>query len=111
SAAGRTSFDGRTGEASGNIAIAGGGPAVEASLFVSYGNGHELGNQGTVFAENGTRTAPNAQDRSRTQTLGKVVVRLAPGNVLRGTVETADQQVDTNVYSSYGVVAIGPIST
>jgi hemoglobin/transferrin/lactoferrin receptor protein len=111
SAAGRTSFDGRTGETTGNIAIAGGGPRVEASLFVSYGRGHELGNQGTVPAQDGTRTTPNPQERSRTQTLGKVVVRLAPGNVLRGTLETADQQVDTDMFSSYGTVALGPITS
>jgi hemoglobin/transferrin/lactoferrin receptor protein len=111
SAAGRTSFDGRTGEATGNIAIAAGGPRVEASLFVSYGSGHELRNQGTVFTEDGSRTAPNDQDRSRTQTLGKVVVKLAPGNVLRGAIETSDQRVDTDVFSSYGNVVIGPITT
>lgn len=111
SAAGRTSFDGRTGEATGNIAIAGGGPRVEGSLFVSYGSGHELGNKGTVFSQDGTRTAPNDQDRRRTQTLGKVIVRLAPGNVLRGTVETADHSVDTDVFSSYGNVVIGPSVT
>lgn len=111
SVAGRTSFDGRTGETTGNVAIAGGGPRVEASLFVSYGQGHELGNQGTVSSQDGTRTAPNPQDRNRTQTLGKVVARLAPGNVLRGTIETADQEIDTDVFSSYGNVAAGPVTT
>lgn len=110
-AAAKTVYDGRTRDARGSFVVSGGGPRAQASLFVSYGQGHELGNKGTVKTENSTRTAPNAQDRNHTQALGKVVFNVAPGNVLRGTVEVSDSDIDTIAYSSAGPMALGPTVT
>ena len=110
-AAAKTVYDGRTRDARGSFVVSGGAPRAQASLFVSYGLGHELGNKGTVRTEDSTRTAPNAQDRRHTQALGKVVFIVAPGNVLRGTIEVSDNDIDTVAYSSAGPVAIGPTVT
>jgi len=96
----KTLFDSRAGDASGNLVVAGGGRRVQASMFVSYANGHEPGNQGSVRTENAARTALNPQDRRGVQGLGKLVFAIADGNALRAAVEVADQQVETQAFSS-----------
>jgi hemoglobin/transferrin/lactoferrin receptor protein len=96
----KTLFDGRSNDASGNIVMAGGGARAQASLFVSYGNGHEPRNRGSVRTEDASRTALNPQDRRGVQALGKVVFPLADGNVLRAAVEVADQRIQTQALSS-----------
>ena len=70
---GKTSFDARARDASGNVVIAGGRPRLQASLFASYGRGHEPRNKGRVETETVTRTALNPQDRRTVQALGKLV--------------------------------------
>ena len=61
--------------------------------------------------EDATRTAPNPQDRRSAQALGKIVATFAPGNVLRGSVEVADSEVDTEAYASRTRTAAGPTVT
>lgn len=100
----KTLFDGRARDVSGSVVVAGGGRNAQASLFVSYGNGHEPGNKGQVRTEDASRTAPNPQDRSGLQALGKAVLTLGDGNVLRGTVEVADNDVTTQAFSSRAVI-------
>ena len=43
---GKTLFDGRASDTSGNVVVAGGRGRVQASLFGSYASGHELSNKG-----------------------------------------------------------------
>ncbi|MGC4082304.1 MAG: hypothetical protein QM736_09405 [Vicinamibacterales bacterium] len=96
----KTMYDGRSREGNGSVVLAGGARRVQGSLFVSYLNGHEPRNKGTVRTENATRTALNPQDRHGVQTLGKVVFPLADGNILRAAFETADTDIDTRAFSS-----------
>lgn len=110
-AAAKTVYDGRMEDVRGTFVAAGGHKRLQASFFVSYGQGHELANQGTVATEDATRTAPNAQDRRHTQAQGKVVFAFSGGNVLRATVEATDSNVETQVYSSQGRVVAGPSVT
>lgn len=108
---GKVHFDGRSGDTSGNAVIAGGTRRVQASLFASYATGNEVRNSGTRATEDATRTKPNPQDRQGVQALGKVTFALGDGNVLRGSVEYADTDVDTIAYSSRSLVVQGPIVT
>ncbi|MCC7126714.1 MAG: TonB-dependent hemoglobin/transferrin/lactoferrin family receptor [Acidobacteria bacterium] len=108
---GKLLFDGRAEDTSGNAVLAGGNNRVQASLFGSYANGHEMRNRGRITAENATRTAPNPQDRTNIQALGKVTVRLGDGNTLRGAVEVADNDVTTEAFFSRTVTAAGPTVT
>lgn len=98
--AGKALFDGRSRGTNGNVVLAGGGERAQASLFVSRGVGHEQANRGTIRAENATRTAPNDQDRTSTQVLGRVTMSPAAGQRLRGTVEITDSDIDTHAYTS-----------
>jgi hemoglobin/transferrin/lactoferrin receptor protein len=107
----KTMFDGRAQDTSGNVVVAGGGRRAQASLFVSYGNGHEPRNQGSVRTEDASRTVLNPQDRRTAQALGKVVFSVADGNVLRGAVEVADNEIQTQAFSSRGVTVAGPTTT
>ncbi len=109
--AGKAVFDGRTRGTSGNVVIAGGRDRAQASLFVSRGFGHALANRGTVRTEDATRTAPNDQDRTSTQVLGRLVVTPTPGQRLRGTVEVTDSDIDTHAFTSQGAVVSGPSVT
>ncbi len=91
--------------------MAGGTRRVQASLFASYAGGHEMRNRGSRATEDATRTKPNPQDRQGVQALGKVTFALGAGNLLRGSVEYADTEVDTIAYSSRSLVVQGPIVT
>lgn len=108
---GKALFDSRASDTSGNAVVAGARGRVQASLFAGYAYGHELDNQGDVRSQDETRTAPNPQDRRGAEALGKVVVRLGDGNLLRGTVEYSGSDVDTTAYSSLGLLVQGPIVT
>jgi hemoglobin/transferrin/lactoferrin receptor protein len=108
---GKTLFDGRASDTSGNVVVAGGRGRVQASLFGSYASGHEQSNKGTRETEDVTRTAPNPQDRRGAQALGKMVATFAPGNVLRGSIEVADSEVDTEAFASRTRTAAGPTVT
>lgn len=95
----KTLYDGRSGDRSGNAVVAGGGRRVQASLFLSFGRGHEIRNKGMVDSDNATRTRLNPQDRHGLQTLGKLVWSRATGNLVRAAVETADNDTNTNAFS------------
>ncbi len=97
---GKTMFDGRSGEASGNAVIAAGSGRTQGSLFVSYANGHETRNRGRVDTSDSRRTVLNPQDRSAVQAVGKVAVAVSPGNTLLASIEAADTRVDTDALSS-----------
>lgn len=105
----KTTWDGRANDASANVTVAYGNERVQGSLFTSFSKGNEFKNQGTVEALDATRTAPNPQDRRGLQALGKVVFTAAPGNVLRGSVEVFDTEVDTTAYSMLGTTFFGPV--
>lgn len=107
----KTLFDGRAGDRSANVAIAGGARRIQASLFTSVGSGHEPGNKGTVRSESATRTALNPQDRREAQALGKVVATLGDGNIIRAVLEVADHDVDTTAFSSRAITVQGPSTT
>jgi hemoglobin/transferrin/lactoferrin receptor protein len=93
--AGKTLFDGRARDTSGNVVLAGGGPRVQASIFASYSAGGEPGNKGTVETEGPTRTALNPQDRHGVQALGKFTIAGTRGSLFRTAVEIADTRVET----------------
>lgn len=109
--AGKALFDGRSRETGGNGVLAGGNGRVQGSLFASVGRGSELGNQGDIETRDQTRTAPNLQDRQSLQALGKLTFRVADGNILRGTVEVTDTEIETQAFSSWGMIALGPTVT
>ena len=97
------SISGRGSRSSSGIVLAGGRPRAQASLFVSYAGGHEVDNKGEVDTESAARTWPNPQNRQSIQALGKAVFTLGSGNVLRGIVEIADNDIETQAFSSRGV--------
>ncbi len=107
---GRAVFDGRARDTGWNGVVAGGGKRVQASLFVSTVNGHEMANKGTLRTEDATRTAPNPQDRRSVQALGKVVMVLGPGNLFRTGVEVSDNQIGTRGYSSQTATSTNVVS-
>lgn len=109
--AGKTTFDSRSDTASGNFVIAGGAGRTQASAFVSYGDGHEQDNRGEVATEDAARTALNPQDRRTVQGVVKLVHRPSDGNLLRGTFEIADNDIETEAYSSRTVTVAGPSTT
>jgi sirohydrochlorin ferrochelatase len=98
-AAGKTGYDGRSDETGVNGVVAGGRGRVAASLFASAARGSEGRNRGGIETETSTRTALNPQDRRSAQGLGKVAVTLGSGNVLRGAVEIADNDIETDAFS------------
>ena len=80
----KTTWDGRAGDISGNLTLAGGTERLQASLFASVNRGNEIRNKGTVKTTDVTRTAANPQDVHSQQLLGKVVFAATPGNIWRG---------------------------
>jgi hemoglobin/transferrin/lactoferrin receptor protein len=109
--AAKTTFDSRSDTGSGNVVLAGGGARTQASAFLSYGDGHEQENHGTVETEDPTRTVLNPQDRRTVQGVGKLVHRLSDGNVLRGALELSHSDIETDAFSSRTVTAAGPSTT
>jgi hemoglobin/transferrin/lactoferrin receptor protein len=99
-AAAKIGVDGRSSDTSTNGVIAGGRGRVVASLFASANRGGEGRNRGRIETESATRTVLNPQDRRAAQALGKVVATLGDGNTLRGAFEIADQDIDTEAFSS-----------
>lgn len=104
-------FDSRADDTSGNVVTAGGARRIQSSLFVSYAYGHEPKNRGSVRTENATRTALNPQNRRGVQALGKVALPLADGNLLRASVEIADNDIETQAFTSRAITAQGPLIT
>jgi hemoglobin/transferrin/lactoferrin receptor protein len=108
---GKALYDSRSSEGSGNVVIAGGNKKVQASLFASFGYGHESKNQGEVETENVTRTALNPQDRRRSEALGRVVLNRREGNVIRASGEFAFNDIEVDAFSLRAVTVQGPART
>jgi hemoglobin/transferrin/lactoferrin receptor protein len=104
-------YDGRSREGSGNFVIAGGKEKVQASLFSSFGYGHEPKNHGEVDTEDINRTTLNPQDRKRAEALAKVVFTPSAGNVLRASAEFAHNDVFVDAYSLRATTVAGPTRT
>ena len=103
----KTTWDGRAGEVSAQVALAAGTDRVQGSLFASVNRGHEIGNRGTVAATDDTRTVPNPQDVAGSQLLAKLVATPSPGNMLRTTAEVYDTRVETEWFSDRARIAFG----
>lgn len=82
-----------------------------ALLLASQRQGHELGNQGTVDAQNATRTTPNPADTSAPAVLGKVFYTLSPAHELGLTLEAQRRKTDTEVYSGRGTTTSRGVTT
>ena len=106
----KTSWDGRAGDISGNLTLAGGTERLQASLFASVNRGNEIRNKGTVTSRDATRTAANPQDVRGTQFLGKLVFMATPGNMWRVAAEIYDTRVDTEWFSDMGLTRLGPFT-
>lgn len=96
----RAGYADRNGEWFENGAVALGGERWQGSLFVSRSDGEEMGNQGTRFTEDATRTAPNPQDTSSTNALGKLVFAPGGASSFKLTGEVYRSDVATEVYTS-----------
>ena len=103
----KTTWDGRAGDVSGNLSLAGGNDRLQGSLFSSVNRGHEIQNMGTVETRDDTRTAPNPQDVRGIQLLAKLVYTSSPGNVWRMAMERYDTEVDTEWLSDQGMTDFG----
>ena len=106
----KTTWDGRAGDISGNLTLAGGTERLQASLFASVNRGNEIRTKGTVTTTDVTRTAANPQDIHSQQLLGKVVFAATPGNIWRVATEVYDTRVDTAWFSDMGVTRLGPFT-
>ena len=106
----KTTWDGRAGDISGNLTLAGGTERLQASLFASVNRGNEIRNKGTVKTTDVTRTAANPQDVHSQQLLGKVVFAATPGNIWRVAAEVYDTRVDTEWVSDMGLTRLGPFT-
>tara|TARA_B100001123_G_scaffold19149_1_gene21383 strand:+ start:9293 stop:11578 length:2286 start_codon:yes stop_codon:yes gene_type:complete len=95
----KTTWNSRADDFSGNLTVAGGNNKIQGSLFASVMRGNEFKNQGTVDANDASRTVPNPQDRLSRQFLAKAVFTASPGNVIRVSGESFETQVDTNIIS------------
>ena len=103
----KTTWDGRAGELSAQVALAAGAERLQGSLFASVNRGHEIGNQGAVATTDDTRTVPNPQDVAGVQLLAKLVATPSPGNMLRTTAEVYDTRVETEWFSDRARIAFG----
>ena len=106
----KTTWDGRAGDISGNLTLAGGTERLQSSLFASVNRGNEIRNKGTVKTTDVTRTAANPQDVHSQQLLGKVVFAATPGNIWRVAAEVYDTRVDTEWFSDMGLTRLGPFT-
>jgi hemoglobin/transferrin/lactoferrin receptor protein len=107
----KTTFDGRSDDASANFVIAGGKEKFQASLFAGFGYGHEPKNRGEIESQDPTRTALNPQDRRSSQGLAKLVFRPSDTNTIKASGEFADNDIDVEAYSSRTVTVAGPSRT
>ena len=104
----KTTWNGRAGDISGNLTLAGGTERLQALLFASFNRGNEVLNKGTVKTRDATRTAANPQDVWGTQLLGKLVFTASPGNMWRVAAEVYDTHVETTWFSDMGLTQLGP---
>lgn len=106
----KAGFDGRSNDSNLNLALAGGGDAGRASLFVSSGNGSELDNAGQTGGTAMDRDRPNPQERERLQALGKAAYDISAGNTIRAIFELNSTDAETEVFSALGTSRLGPFT-
>ena len=106
----KAGFDGRSNDSNLNLALAGGGDAGRASLFVSLSNGSELDNAGQTGGSAMDRDRPNPQERERLQALGKAAYDISAGNTIRAIFELNNNEADTEVVSALGTSRLGPFT-
>lgn len=82
-----------------------------ALLMATQRQGHELDNQGTVDAQDATRTTSNPADYSAPSVLGKVFYTLSPAHEIGLTVEALQRKTDTEVYSGRGTTTSRGVTT
>jgi len=106
----KAGFDGRSNDSNLNLALAGGGDAGRASLFVSSSNGSELDNAGQTGGTAMDRDRPNPQERERLQALGKAAYDISTGNTIRAVFELNSTDAETEVFSALGTSRLGPFT-
>lgn len=106
----KAGFDGRSNDSNLNLALAGGGDAGRASLFVSSSNGSELDNAGQTGGLGMDRDRPNPQERERLQALGKAAYDISTGNTIRAVFELNSTDAETEVFSALGTSRLGPFT-
>ena len=106
----KAGFDGRSNDSNLNLALAGGGDAARASLFVSSNDGSELDNAGQTGGLGMDRDRPNPQERERLQALGKAAYDISAGNTVRAIFELNTNEADTEVASALGTSRFGPFT-
>ncbi|MCY3591850.1 MAG: TonB-dependent hemoglobin/transferrin/lactoferrin family receptor [Acidobacteria bacterium] len=106
----KAGFDGRSNDSNLNLAVAGGGDAARASLFVSSNDGSELDNAGQTGGLGMDRDRPNPQERERLQALGKAVYDISAGNTVRAVFELNSTDAETEVFSALGTSRLGPFT-
>ncbi|MYA07590.1 MAG: TonB-dependent hemoglobin/transferrin/lactoferrin family receptor [Holophagales bacterium] len=106
----KAGFDGRSNDSNLNLALAGGGDAGRASLFVSSSSGSELDNAGQTGGTAMDRDRPNPQERERLQALGKAAYDISTGNTIRAVFDLNSTDAETEVFSALGTSRLGPFT-
>ncbi len=84
------------------------GEAMSALLQYTRREGQELDNQGEVFSQDSTRTAPDPQDYESNNVLGKLAWEFADGQRLKLTAEALRDDTFTDAISGRRTQALGP---
>ena len=106
----KAGFDGPSNDSNLNLALAGGGDAARASLFVSSNDGSELDNAGQTGGLGMDRDRPNPQERERLQALGKAAYDISASNTIRAVFELNSTAAETEVFSALGTSRLGPFT-
>ena len=93
------------------LGVAGRSGPWRAMLLATQRQGHEIDNQGTVDAQDSTRTTPNPVDYSAPSVLGKVFYTLNAAHEFGLTLESQQRQQDTEVYSARGSTTSRGVTT
>ncbi len=94
-----------------SVGLAGRTGPWRAMLLATQRQGHETDNQGTVDAQNSTRTTPNPVDYSAPSVLGKVFYTFNPAHEFGLTLESQQRKQDTEVYSARGTTTSRGVTT
>ena len=102
---GKTTWDGRANDLSGNLTLAAGNERVQGMFFGSVNRGDAFKTRGSVETEDNTRTAANPQSRRGAQILAKLTFTAAPGNRLRASGDAYETRVETVGFSQLGALS------
>jgi len=84
------------------------GERISALLQYTHRDGQELDNQGDVFSQDSTRTAPDPQDYDSDNVLGKLAWDFGDGQRLRFTAEATRDDTFTDAMSGRRTQLLGP---